>query len=152
MRSILSLTMFLAAATASAGIHAQTVDCHPTSQQEIAGLFDRWNASLKTGDAKKVLANYAPNSILLPTVSSRPRVTADEKNDYFVHFLQNKPVGTINRRHIAIGCNSAVDAGLYTFTFANGKQVKARYTYTYEWDGHQWLISSHHSSRLPDED
>ena len=75
----------------------------------------------------EVVANYAYCSILLPTVSNQPRLTAAEKEDYFHHFLENKPVGKIDSRIIEIGCNSAVDAGLYTFTFgATGAQVKAR--------------------------
>jgi hypothetical protein len=53
--------------------------------------------------------------------------------------------------HIDLGCNSAVDAGLYTFTFGStGAVVHARYTYTYHWDGSQWLITSHHSSAMPE--
>jgi len=121
------------------------------SEQEIASLFDRWNASLRTGDPHKVVANYAEHSILLPTVSNQPRVTAAEKEDYFHHFLENEPSGRIDFRWIGIGCNSVVDAGLYTFTFArNGAQVHARYTYTYAWDGQQWLITSHHSSAMPE--
>jgi hypothetical protein len=54
-------------------------------------------------------------------------------------------------RFVEIGCNSAVDAGLYTFTFAKtGDVVKARYSYTYRWDGSTWLITSHHSSAMPE--
>ena len=130
---------------------ARTESCKSTSNEEIAALFDRWNQSLQTGDPHKVLANYAENSILLPTVSNKPRLTPAEKDEYFEHFLQNKPSGKIDLRHIELGCNSAVDAGLYTFTFAKtGEVVHARYTYTYHWDGAQWLITSHHSSALPE--
>ena len=128
-------------------------DCKATSEKEIAALFERWNKSLQTGDPHKVVANYAQRSILLPTVSNKPRLTPAEKEDYFHHFLENKPSGKIDSRFIELGCNSAVDAGVYTFTFAKtGAVVKARYTYTYHWDGRKWLITSHHSSAMPEKD
>lgn len=47
-------------------------------------------------------------------------------------------------------CNSAIDAGIYTFTFGDGRKVQARFTFTYDWNGSKWLISSHHSSVLPE--
>lgn len=124
--------------------------CHPVTEPEIAALFDRWNASLQSGDPRKVTANYAERSILLPTVSNKPRFTAEEKEDYFHHFLADRPSGKIDQRHIDIGCNIVLDAGLYTFTFAKtGKKVSGRYSYTYEWNGSDWLITSHHSSAMP---
>ena len=128
-------------------------DCRATSEREIAALFERWNRSLQSGDPHQVVANYAEHSILLPTVSNKPRTTAAEKEDYFHHFLENKPSGVIDWRSIEIDCNTAVDSGLYTFTFGtNGKQVKARYTFTYKWFGERWLITSHHSSAMPEQD
>jgi uncharacterized protein (TIGR02246 family) len=130
---------------------SRTESCKATSEQEIAALFDRWNQSLQTGDPHKVVANYAERSILLATVSNKPRVTVADKEDYFHYFLQDRPSGKIDFRYIELECNSAVDAGLYTFTFARtGTVVKARYTYTYRWDGTQWLITSHHSSAMPE--
>lgn len=130
---------------------ASYVQCQPVSEAQVAALFDRWNQSLQSGDAQQVVANYAEYSILLPTVSNTPRLTPAEKADYFQHFLHNKPRGVIDRRHIETGCNWALDAGLYTFTFATtGQQVKARYSFTWRWDGQQWLISSHHSSAMPE--
>ena len=130
---------------------ARTETCTATSEQEVAALFDRWNQSLQTGDPGKVVANYADRSVLLPTVSNTPRLDPAQKQDYFVHFLQDKPFGRIDSRTIEIGCTTAVDAGLYTFTFARtGAVVKARYTYTYKWDGNRWLITSHHSSAMPE--
>lgn len=135
----------------SGSASTRTEVCKATSEQEISALFERWNRSLQTGDPHQVAANYAEHSILLPTVSNKPRLTVAEKEDYFHHFLENKPVGKIDSRTIEIGCNTAFDAGLYTFTFGTtGAQVKARYTYTYKWDGKQWLITSHHSSAMPE--
>ena len=110
-----------------------------------------WNQSLLTGDPDKVVANYAEESTLLPTVSNTPRLTPAQKEDYFHHFLENKPSGKIDFRTLELGCNTAVDTGLYTFTFAKtGAVVQARYTLTYRWDGKQWLITSHHSSVMPE--
>ncbi|GAB3627029.1 hypothetical protein PTE30175_05043 [Pandoraea terrae] len=130
---------------------ARAESCKATSDKEIAALFDRWNQSLQTGDPHKVTANYAERSILLATVSNQPRLTVAEKEDYFHHFLQDRPSGKIDFRFIELGCNSALDAGVYTFTFAkNGAVVQARYSYTYRWDGTQWLITSHHSSAMPE--
>ena len=149
---VLALAGFAFTAVAAADSPpARSENCKPVTKAEIAALFDRWNASLQTQDPHKVVANYAPDSILLPTVSNKPRLTAAEKEDYFVHFLGDRPSGKIDMSHIEIDCNTAVDAGLYTFTFAKtGKVVHGRYTYTYHWDGSQWLITSHHSSAMPE--
>lgn len=130
---------------------ARVENCKPASTQEIAGLFDRWNQALQTGGPNTVAALYAERSILLPTVSNKPRLSPAEKIDYFQHFQENHPVGHIDMRQIELGCNTAVDAGLYTFRFAKtGAVVQARYTYTYRWDGSRWLITSHHSSAMPE--
>ena len=121
------------------------------TEQTIAALFDRWNESLQTGDPKKVVANYAERSILLPTVSNTPRLTPAEKEDYFTHFLQSKPSGVINLRQIDISGDMAVDSGVYTYAMAaKGQTVEARYSFVYKWDGEQWLIISHHSSGMPE--
>ncbi|MEF8715164.1 MAG: DUF4440 domain-containing protein [Accumulibacter sp.] len=130
---------------------ARTENCQAVSKAEIESLFDRWNHSLLTGDPHKVVANYAERSILLPTVSNKPRLTPAEKEDYFHHFLENRPSGKIDLRFVELGCNTALDAGLYTFTFAKtGTSVSGRYSFTYRWNGSEWLITSHHSSAMPE--
>ncbi|SBT03136.1 Calcium/calmodulin dependent protein kinase II association-domain protein [Candidatus Accumulibacter aalborgensis] len=130
---------------------ARTESCKAVTEQEVAALFDRWNQSLQTGDAHKVVANYAERSILLPTVSNKPRLTPAEKEDYFHHFLADRPTGKIDLRFVELDCNTAFDAGLYTFTFARtGAVVSGRYSYTYRWNGAEWLITSHHSSAMPE--
>ena len=136
---------------ASTAQGARTENCKVATEQEITSLFDRWNQSLQTGDQRAVVANYAERSLLLPTLSNKPRLTAAEKEDYFHHFLENRPAGKIDMRFVEVGCNTATDSGLYTFTFAKtGASVRARYTFTYRWDGSKWLITSHHSSGMPE--
>ena len=123
--------------------------------REIAGLFDRWNSALKTGNSQTVVDLYAPNAVLQPTVSNQVRTTPAEIKDYFDHFLPMKPAGQINYREIhQLGANVAMDSGVYTFTLtdASGKtrQVQARYTFVYEQVNGQWKILNHHSSAMPE--
>ncbi|WP_312629967.1 SgcJ/EcaC family oxidoreductase [Scandinavium sp.] len=143
----------LAVALSLLSVHAfaqETNNCVHVNQSQIEGLFDRWNASLKTGDAKTVSNNYLSDAVLLPTVSNHVRLTDAERVDYFEHFLQKKPTGKIDSRTIRLGCNKAIDTGVYTFTFDDKSTVTARYTFTYAWDGKDWKISSHHSSAMPE--
>jgi len=147
-RAAIAAAAFIAAIAPAA--HARSEKCRVATEKDVAALFDRWNASLQTGDPKKVVANYATRSILLPTVSNKPRLTPAEREDYFVEFLKKKPSGTIDQRFIEVDCNTALDAGIYTFRFGDGSEVKARYSYTYKWNGKQWLITSHHSSAMPE--
>lgn len=125
--------------------------CKAITDDEISKLFDRWNEALKTGDAKKVADLYGKDSILLPTVSDKVRHSPDEKEDYFKHFLAKKPIGEIRERDIQIGCNWALDAGVYAFKYQKtGEEVVGRYSFTYRWNGKDWEISSHHSSLMPE--
>lgn len=123
--------------------------CVKINESEVAAMFDRWNDSLQTGDAKTVAENYLSDAVLLPTLSDKARLTDEERIDYFKKFLAKKPVGKIDSRTIRIGCNKAIDTGHYTFTFGDGSQAAARYTFTYSWNGEKWLISTHHSSARP---
>ncbi|GAA1878426.1 SgcJ/EcaC family oxidoreductase [Streptantibioticus ferralitis] len=137
-----------------AGNPAVAAATHYPTERQIAALFDQWNAALATGNAYRVANLYAPNAVLLPTVSARIRTNRAEIVDYFKHFLENKPVGTIQKRYINIlGRNAAIDTGLYQFrlTGKDGEttKVNARYTYVYQLRGGKWLIVNHHSSELP---
>jgi hypothetical protein len=129
--------------------------CVAAGAKDIANLFDRWNASLKAGDPEAVVRdNYAQGSVLLPTVEDGPYAKEKEKVAYFRLFLKKEPIGKIvDRASIEVDCNTAVDTGLYDFTYKDGTVVHARYTFTYRWFGaqHAWLITSHHSSALPAE-
>jgi uncharacterized protein (TIGR02246 family) len=140
----------------TAGItrHYDPSDGDQPTQQQIAALFDEWNAALATGDAEKVADLYAPTAVLLPTVSDEIRTTRAQIVDYFTKFLQSKPQGRIDREIITIlDSNNAINTGLYTFTLTQDdvqQQVPARYTYVYERIDGNWLIVNHHSSLLPE--
>jgi len=152
MQKAVVLSVAIAAAVASPSVWAHPETCRNTDEKEISSLFERWNSALQSGEPHKVVDNYTVDSVLLPTVSNKPRLTHAEKEDYFHHFMAKKPVGKIDSRNITIHCNTAIDTGLYTFAFEDGSQVKARYTYTYKWDQdkEKWLITSHHSSAMPE--
>lgn len=127
------------------------------TEREIAGLFDRWNAALLTGDPEEVADLYADDTVLLPTASPRIRTNHVEIADYFEHFLQKKPRGEKVRSVIhVLDRNSALDADVYRFRLTDPKTgvtkvVDARYTYEYEKRNGTWLIVNHHSSVLPAE-
>ncbi|MBH0192767.1 MAG: DUF4440 domain-containing protein [Nitrospira sp.] len=124
--------------------------CVAADEKEIGALLDRWKESIESGNAHRVIANYASRSVLLPLSSSKPRLTLDDKEDYYRHFLKDRPYVHLKSPTFEIDCNTAIAEGLYTFTFKRtGDMVNARYNIVYKWDGLQWLITSDHSSVLP---
>lgn len=127
------------------------------TETQVLGLFDQWNAALRTGDPQKVADLYAKDAVLLPTVSDNVRTDRAEIVDYFEHFLQNKPEGTKVESIVnVLDSDTVIDTGVYEFALTNPETgakntVKARYTYAYEKqsDG-KWLIVNHHSSKMPE--
>ncbi len=148
-----------AVSTAAASTHGQVASHHVAStgtpsNAEIAALFDRWNAAVVTGDAEKVADLYAPDAVLLPTLSPQIRTTREEIVDYFEHFLARHPSGQEIRSVVKVlDHRSAIDTGIYRFTFHNADgttdSVDARYTFVYEKRHGEWLIINHHSSLMP---
>jgi len=65
MKQLCSI-LFIIVITAATTVLVQaedTMTCTKTSAQEIAALFDRWNAALATLDPDKVVALYAPDAV-----------------------------------------------------------------------------------------
>ncbi|MEU9345463.1 SgcJ/EcaC family oxidoreductase [Streptomyces sp. NPDC048278] len=156
--AVVTATAVVTAATVSVGVSQAggSRTAHEPGKKQIAALFDRWNAALRTGDPEKVADLYAKDAVLLPTVSNKIRTNHAEIVDYFEHFLQNKPVGEKKRTIVnVLDANSAIDTGVYAFTLTDPKTgakrvVEARYTYEYEKRGGKWLIVNHHSSAMPE--
>jgi uncharacterized protein (TIGR02246 family) len=139
------LTASTYASAKNAPAHCATLD-----QQQAKILFERWNNTLQTGDSRKVAANYTSDAVLLPTLSNQPRTDLAGKLDYFNTFLRKKPFGTLDSSTVITSCNSAIDTGLYTFRFSDDSEVQARYTFTYALVDNEWLITTHHSSAMPE--
>ena len=116
---------------------------------EIPALFEEWNNALQTGDPKNVVALYATDAILLPTVSNKVGHNHTEIEDYFVHFLAKGPQGKINESNVRRSGDIAINSGVYTFKFKDGGFIQARFTFVYQWNGQRWMIVEHHSSAMP---
>jgi uncharacterized protein (TIGR02246 family) len=151
--------LFIATAVAALSVpFAASADetkvCKAATKEQVSALFDRWNAALQTKNPEEVVKNYAPDAVLLATVSNKPRTNHAEIKDYFAHFVEKSPKGVINSRTVHVGCNEAYDVGTYTFTLTDsaGKQseVAARYSFLYELRDGKWLITHHHSSAMPE--
>lgn len=144
-----------APAPANARATASPSPCRTISKTQVAALFDQWNAALATRRPDAVVATYAPNATLLPTVQNGPLIGREMISKYFTYFLKQSPHATVNTRVIETGCNIAYDIGLYTFVVDGDapdshKQVKARFTFIYAPDHGRWLIVHHHSSAFPE--
>ncbi|MFJ6676688.1 SgcJ/EcaC family oxidoreductase [Actinosynnema sp. NPDC091369] len=129
----------------------QPAAAQPTAAQ-VQALFADWNRALATGDPEHVADLYAPEAVLLPTLSDNVRSDRAEIVDDFEHFLAKKPSGEVLESHVAVlGPDTAIDAGVYRFTLAaDGTAVEARYTFAYERVDGRWLIVNHHSSAMPE--
>lgn len=118
---------------------------------QVLALFERWNAALATGNPDAVTSLYAENAILLPTVSNRVRHNHAEIRDYFVSFLAKQPQGVIDEANVRfLADDLVINSGVYTFSFGNGDQVSARFTYLYRRVDDEWRIIEHHSSAMPE--
>jgi len=162
-RFVVGAALWLAVASIAVPpmVSARTADtqrtCAPIDAKKVRELFSEWNKALEDETAARVVALYAADATLLPTVENGPYTKADGGiKAYFVHFVELKPVATIDeaKRFIKTGCNVAYDIGLYSFEVngehtTNRETIRARYTFIYKWDGGRWLIAHHHSSKEP---
>ncbi len=124
-----------------------------TQKEEIADQFVAWTRALETGDPDEVVACYAVDAVLLPTLSPKVRHNHEEIRDYFVHFLSKAPRGRIIEQNIRVYDSIAINSGLYTFSLKENSvraDTAGRFTFVYRKIDDGWLIIEHHSSVLPE--
>lgn len=107
------------------------------------------------GDAKVMTRFYAPEAILLPTLSQKIFSNTNGELDEYFKMLTSYPdikciPKSLNTRMYK---ETAINSGLYTFSYQDktGKtvQIPARFTFVYHKENNDWLIIKHHSSKMP---
>ena len=129
--------------------------CMKPTTAQLDAQFNKFNNAWATKSPDTVTALFADDAVLLATVANKPRTDHAGIRDYFVSFLKNSPVGTINSSTIKTGCNWALRAGTWTVVLTNPEtgaktDVKARYSFLYEYEKGQWKIEHLHSSAMPE--
>ncbi|MFN3287909.1 MAG: SgcJ/EcaC family oxidoreductase [Sphingomonadaceae bacterium] len=152
--TMLGAALAAVAMTAATPALARSERCARVTEAQIAGLFDQFNAAWATKNPDTVTDLFGPDSVLLATVAATPRTDRAGIRDYFVTFLQNSPVGTIETSTIDLGCNMATRVGTWTVRLtdpASGavNNVRARYSFIYKFQNGRWVIDHLHSSVLP---
>jgi len=161
MKSLLLLPALTVISSLAAGpamaqpANQTTTVCPVVTSRDIESQFSRFSAAWATLDPGVVMALFTAEPVLLATVSNTPRTTPASVRDYFVSFLKNKPVGKIDSSTLEIDCNTASRVGTWTVTLtdpATGKarDVRARYSFIYRFEGNDWKIDHLHSSAMPE--
>ncbi len=65
--------------------------CQTIGKAGVIALFDQWNRALLTKRADVVVAEYAADATLLPTVQNGPLVGSEAIGKYFTYFLKQSP-------------------------------------------------------------
>ena len=128
--------------------------CHRLTPAQLDQQFAEFNASWATKSPDAVAALFDDDAVLLATIASVPRTDPAGIRDYFVKFLKGSPVGRIDTSTIKSGCNWALRMGTWTVIMTDPgtgakTDVKARYTFLYQFEDGKWRIEHLHSSVLP---
>ncbi|PKV12593.1 DUF4440 domain-containing protein [Xanthomonas prunicola] len=120
---------------------------------EAGKVLLRWAETVGRRDIDALLALYAADAILVPTLSDDIRGRYEDRRTYFESFLAVDGLScgvTVQKKRVSSKLGTVVIGGLYTFVFVrNGvsEPVNARFLFTFEEIEGQWLITGHHSSR-----
>lgn len=130
----------------------------PTAESCLAAAratLYRWAAVVSAGDLEELLALYASDAILVPSISDRIHGLEADRRLYFEGFFERQNLHCrieSFKKRASNQLGTVVVGGIYVFTFdtEEGAQetVPARFIFTFEHIEDRWLITGHHSSRL----
>lgn len=118
--------------------------------EEANTVVDRFSAAYSSNDPEAVVKLYAPNAILLGTVSPVISEGTEAIGKYFSMIRGSGNKNAIQERHtIVVSDNAVVVTGFYEFTrMQEGKPVPgpSRFTMLITKSNGEWFIAHHHSS------
>ncbi|WP_052688094.1 nuclear transport factor 2 family protein [Xanthomonas sp. MUS 060] len=120
---------------------------------EAGKVLSCWAETVGRRDIDALLALYAPDAILVPTLSDDIRGRDEDRRTYFASFLAADGIScgiSVQNKRVSARLGTVVIGGLYIFVFErNGvsEPVNARFLFTFEEIEGRWLITGHHSSR-----
>jgi uncharacterized protein (TIGR02246 family) len=116
---------------------------------------ETWAAAFNAHDLEKIVATYAPNALVLGTLSPGLASTADELRAYFKRSVAAKSEVKLGENAaVVISPEAVAFAGFYEFS-RPGKDGAppnvnaARYSLVLVKQGGAWKIVHHHSSPRP---
>ncbi|WP_088306957.1 SgcJ/EcaC family oxidoreductase [Novosphingobium sp. B 225] len=150
-----ALAVMASVAPALAGTAKGKAQCQMLSAAKLDDHFARFNAAWATKNPVTVTALFDDDAVLLATLANAPRTDHAGVRDYFVKFLKGSPVGRIDTSTIKSGCNWAMRSGTWTVSLTDAatgakSDVKARYSFLYQFEDGQWKIEHLHSSVMPE--
>jgi len=118
--------------------------------EEANAVIDRWSAAYTSNDPEAIVKIYAPDAILLGTVSPVISVGTEAIRKYFSLVKGSGNKNTIQERHtIVLDENAVVVTGFYEFTrMKDGQPLPSpsRFTMLVTKRDGVWHIAHHHSS------
>jgi uncharacterized protein (TIGR02246 family) len=125
----------------------------PAARVEISELLTAWCTTLERRNAHELVALYAPDATLVPTVSNQTRNSPAEMLEYFERFMELEPRAKKHTQNISVYEKIAINSGIYSFQTqaqSGPQELVCRFTFVYRKDPEGWRIIEHHSSVMPE--
>ena len=121
-----------------------------TPVEDASAVVDRWSAAYTSNDTEAVVKNYAPDAILLGTVSPVMSVGTEAIRSYFSRLPGSGNKNIIGeKRTIFLDDNAVLVTGFYEFSSLKDGKILARpsrFTMLVTRRAGEWHIAHHHSS------
>jgi uncharacterized protein (TIGR02246 family) len=127
------------------------------SESDVRTVINQWLTHVNQENLSDIVLMYAPNAILLPTLSERICIGREEIQQYFIKFLgKDELKGHITKMYIQIADDTAIASGLGIFTYRDSSkknsrkvEVDFRYSFVVQKGQEGWHILNHHNSLVP---